>query len=43
MGHSQDFDKIYNFLKLVLNIFILRNLIVVWVEGFIKEGAIILH
>ena len=38
MGHSQDFDKIYNFLKLVLNIFILRNLIVVWVEG-----AIILH
>ena len=43
MGHSQDFDKIYNFLKLVLNIFILRNLIVVWVEGVIKEGAIILH
>ena len=43
MGQSQDFDKIYNFLKLVLNIFILRNLIVVWVEGVIKEGAIILH
>ena len=37
MRHSQNFDKINSFLKSVLNIFILGNLIVGWAEGFLKE------
>ena len=41
--HSQSFDKIDSFLKPVLNILILCNLIVGWGEGVIKEGAGILH
>ena len=43
MRHYQSFDKIDGFLKPVLNILILRNLIVGWGEGVIKEGAGILH
>ena len=43
MRHFQNFDKIVNFPKPVLNIFILGNLIVGWGEGIIKEGAGILH
>ena len=43
MRHSKNFDKIDSFLKPVLNIFILGNLIVGWGEGVIKEGAGILH
>ena len=43
MRHFQNFDKIDSFLKLVLNIHILNNLIVGWGEGFIKKGAGILH
>ena len=43
MRHSQSFDKIDSFLKPVLNILILCNLIVGWGEGVIKEGAGILH
>ena len=39
MRFFQNFDKINSFLKPVLNIFILGNLIVGWGEGFIKEGA----
>ena len=38
-----NFDKINSFLKPVLNIFILCNLIVGWGEGVIKEGASILY
>ena len=40
---ANNFDKIDSFLKPVLNILILCNLIVVWVEGVNKEGAGILH
>ena len=43
MHHSQSSDKIDSFLKPVLNILILCNLIVGWGEGVIKEGAGILH
>ena len=43
MRHSQGFDKIDSFLKPVLSILILCNLIVGWGEGVIKEGAGILH
>ena len=43
MLYFQNFDKIDSFLKPVLNIFILVNLIVGWGEGFIKKGAGILH
>ena len=43
MHHCQSFDKIDSFLKPVLNILILRNFIVGWGEGVIKEGAGILH
>ena len=46
MLHSQNFDKIDNFLKPVLNIFILRNLTVGWGGGggggVLKEGTGIL-
>ena len=38
MLHSQNFGKTDSFLKSVLNIFILSNLIVGLVEGAIKEG-----
>ena len=38
MRHSHNFDKTYSFLKPVLYIFILRNLIVGWREEVIKEG-----
>ena len=37
MRHFQNFDKIDSFLKPVLNILILGNLIVGWGEGVIKE------
>ena len=40
---ANNFDKIDSFLKPVLNILILCNLIVGWGEGVIKEGAGILH
>ena len=43
MRHSQNFDKIDSFLKPVLNICILINLIVGWGEWVIKDGAGILH
>ena len=43
MRHFQNFEKKQSFLKAVLNIFILGNLIVAWGEGVIKEGAGILH
>ena len=43
MRHSQNFNKIDSFLKLVLNIIILRNVIARWEEGIINEGAGILH
>ena len=43
MRHSQSFDKIDSFLKSVLNILIIRNLIVGWGEGVIKENAGILY
>ena len=43
MCHSQSFEKINSFLKPVLNVLILWNLIVGWGEGVIKEGAGILH
>ena len=35
MCSSQNFDKIDSFVKSVLNIFILRNLIVGWVRGLL--------
>ena len=40
MRHSQNFDKIDSFLKLVLNIFMISK---GWGEGVIKERAGILH
>ena len=43
MRHSQSFDKIDSFLKPVLDILILCNLIVGWSEEVIKEEAGILH
>ena len=43
LRHFQNFDKIDSFLKPVLNICILGNLIVGWDEWVIKEGAGILH
>ena len=43
MRHSQNVHKIDSFLKPVLNIFILRNLIVGRGEGVAKEEAIISH
>ena len=43
MRHSQNFDKTGSFLKPVLNIFILGNIIVAWDEGVIKEKAGIPH
>ena len=43
MRHSQNFDKIDSYLKSVLNILIVPNLIVGWREGVIKEGADIFH
>ena len=39
MRHSPNFDKIVSFLKSVLNIYILGNLIVGWGERIIKEGV----
>ena len=41
--HFPNFDKINSLLKLVLNIFILDNLKVGWVDGVLKEGAGILY
>ena len=43
MRHSQNFDKIENFLKPVLKIFILRKLTEGWGKRVVKEGARILH
>ena len=40
---SWNFDKIDSFLKPVLNIIVLRNVIAGWGEGVIKERAGILH
>ena len=40
MSHSQNFDRIDCFLKPVLNIFILRNLIVGWRRGLLMRGLI---
>ena len=39
MRHCHSFDKIDSFLKPVLIILILCNLIVGWDEGVIKEGT----
>ena len=39
LPHSQNFDKIDSFLKHVLGICILGNLILGWGEWFIKEGV----
>ena len=41
--HSQNFDKIDSFLKLVLNVCIIGNLVVGWGGWATKEGAGILH
>ena len=38
--HIQNFGKIDGFLKSVLNILLLDNLIVGWVEGVMKKGVI---
>ena len=43
MRHFQNFCKIDSFLKPVLNILIIGNLIVGWEEEIIKNGAGILH
>ena len=43
LRHSQSFDKIDSFVKPVLNILILCNLIEGWDEGVIKEVVGILH
>ena len=43
MLHFQNFDRINSFLKPVLNILILGNLIVGRDEGIIKEAAGSLH
>ena len=43
MRHSQSFDKIDSFLKPVLNILILCNLIVGRGQGVIKEEPGVLH
>ena len=43
LRHSQNFDKIDSFLKPVLNICILGNLIVGWGGWVIKEEAGVLH
>ena len=43
MRHTQSFDKTNSFLKPVLSILIVCNLIVGWGEGVIQEGAGILH
>ena len=43
MCHFQNFGKIDSFLKPVLNILILGNLIVEWGEGVIKKGSGILR
>ena len=43
MCHFQIFDKINSFLKPVLNIFILRDIILVCGEVVTKEKAGILH
>ena len=43
MGHSLYFDKIDSFLKPVLNIIVVRDVIAGWGEGIIKKGAGILH
>ena len=40
--HSQNIDKINSFLKIVLNICIIGNLVVGWGKWIIKEGAGIL-
>ena len=37
MRHSQNFDKIDSFVKPVLNIFILHNLIVGWRSHLLKS------
>ena len=41
--HSQNFDKIDTFLKLVLNVCIIGNLVVRWGGWATKEGDGILH
>ena len=38
--HSQNFDRVDGFIKLILNIVILRNLIVVWGRGLLKTGLV---
>ena len=43
LPYSQNFDKIDGFLKPVLNVFIIGNLIVGWGGWVIKEGTGILH
>ena len=40
MRHSQIFDKIDSFLKPVLNIFILRNLILGWGRWLLTRGLV---
>ena len=43
LSHFENFDKVNVFLKPVLNICILSNLVVGWVEWVIKDAAVILH
>ena len=43
MRHFLNFDKVDSFLKRVLNIMALRNVIAGLGERIIKEGAVILH
>ena len=43
MSHPQTFDKIDSFLKPCFKYFYSRFLILGWGEGFMKEGAGILH
>ena len=38
--HSQNFDKIYSFLKPDLDIFILHNFILWWGRGLLKKGLV---
>ena len=38
MRHSKNFDKIGSFLKPILNIIVLRNLIAGWERGLLKRG-----
>ena len=42
MRHSQNFDKIDSFRKLVLNIFVLYNMVLGWGGVLFKKGLVFL-